>query len=70
MVRFFKTPQARLELATNRLTADRSTTELLRIAAVIILAKRRGIWQVHFEVFCLGTSVPLRLSGASGQKYL
>jgi hypothetical protein len=27
-----KTPQARFELATNRLTADRSTTELLRNA--------------------------------------
>lgn len=28
---FFRTPQARFELATNRLTVDRSTAELLRI---------------------------------------
>ena len=37
------TPQARFELATNRLTADRSTTELLRIASIYISCKR-----VHF----------------------
>ncbi len=36
----FKTPQARLELATNRLTADRSTTELLRIVNIHINDKR------------------------------
>ena len=40
-----KTPQARFELATNRLTADRSTTELLRTTIKHLKAKNR-IWQV------------------------
>ena len=31
-----KTPQARFELATSRLTVDRSTTELLRNALNVI----------------------------------
>lgn len=31
---FVMTPQVRFELTTNRLTADRSTTELLRIANI------------------------------------
>ena len=36
------TPQARFELATNRLTADRSTTELLRTANIYINCKGRS----------------------------
>ncbi len=33
-IKLLKTPQAGFEPATNRLTADRSTAELLRITAV------------------------------------
>jgi hypothetical protein len=40
IVLFFLTPQVGFEPTTNRLTADRSTTELLRIANSYINSKR------------------------------
>ena len=47
----YLTPQAGFEPATNRLTADRSTTELLRNAAITYSSLRIGIWQVLLQKF-------------------
>lgn len=43
------TPQAGFEPATNRLTVDRSTTELLRNAPITYLKSNYRIWQVLLE---------------------
>ncbi len=45
------TPQAGFEPATNRLTVDRSTTELLRNAPISYSKAKSRIWQVLLENF-------------------
>jgi hypothetical protein len=47
----YLTPQAGFEPATNRLTADRSTTELLRNALNTNSSLKKRIWQVLLEIF-------------------
>ena len=47
---FFKTPQVGFEPTTNRLTVDRSATELLRIAVSAI--NNNSECKTYWQVFC------------------